>query len=278
MAEDKTKKLAAVIRSANASEEYDLSGYGPDACHALAGAAFAKPLPLAEMVRLSFVVGGGKKVRQKYNDGLPTSLCDALRKVGFAEDRAASLAPECAGLFKYQHNTDTDLKTVHVFPKIDPAAAAAAASSGEPDEASLTPADLLTYSEMPTFQRMIAAKCPTFAQRKRALALLKAARAGLAETERKLSEMVALTEEEQTRYIRRRPLPMVPLGEVDLCGVMRRRYDTLDAAVLEEKQAWLSKQLEALVRRWALLTPRPSQGPDRPPSATSANDGGHCSG
>jgi hypothetical protein len=25
---------------------------------------------------------------------------------------------ECAGSFKYQHNTDTDLKNIHVFPKV----------------------------------------------------------------------------------------------------------------------------------------------------------------
>ena len=83
--EDKSKKLAHAIRSSSESGEYDLAGYGADACDKLAEAAFGKPLPLAQMVRCSFVVGGGKKVRQRYNDGLPALLADALKKVGFAD-------------------------------------------------------------------------------------------------------------------------------------------------------------------------------------------------
>eukprot|EP00966_Prymnesium_polylepis_P254391 5878721-Prymnesium_polylepis.1 len=162
--DDRTKKLALAIRSATESDDFDLAGYSAEACDALAQNAFAKPLPLKEMVRLSFTVGGGKKVRQKYNDGLPALLSDALKKIGFNEDRGASLSNDCgarrgipegafahrhpasvaaphapmlraaclplpaaaAGLFKYQHNTDTDLKVVHVFPRIDPAAGARA--------------------------------------------------------------------------------------------------------------------------------------------------------
>ena len=128
--EDRTKKLALAIRSSTDSNEFDLSGYSADTCDALAQNAFSKPLPLKEMVRFSFTVGGGKKVRQKYNDGLPALLSDALKKIGFAEDRGASMSNDCAGLFKYQHNTDTDLKVVHVFPRIDPEAAAAGEASG----------------------------------------------------------------------------------------------------------------------------------------------------
>ena len=123
--DDKAKKLAALIRGSSESSEFDLAGYGGEQCDNLAAAAFAKALPLKTMVRLSFVVGGGKKVRQKYNDGLPALWADALKKVGFSEDRGASLDASCAGLFKFQHNTDTDLKVTHVYPKIDPEAAAA---------------------------------------------------------------------------------------------------------------------------------------------------------
>ena len=95
---DKAKKLAALIRGSSESSEFDLAGYGGEQCDNLAAAAFAKALPLKTMVRLSFVVGGGKKVRQKYNDGLPALWADALKKVGFSEDRGASLAaPEPGG-------------------------------------------------------------------------------------------------------------------------------------------------------------------------------------
>ena len=183
---------------------------------------FFKATSSQEMVRFTFVVGGGKKVRQKYNDGLPALLADALKKVGFQEDRGASLDISCAGTFKFQHNTDTDLKVTHVYPKIDPQAAAAAESSDAgPDP--LSPSELIVYAEMATFQKMISAKCPSLGQKRKALDVIKAARAGLAASEKKLEAMVALTEDEQ------------------------HRYDTLDASDLEAKQQWLSKQMDEMI-------------------------------
>ena len=227
--DDKAKKLAQQIRHATESGDFDLQGYGADACDKLCDAAFTKPLPLKEMVRFSFTVGGGKKVRQKYNDGLPALLAESLKKVGFTEDRGASCDAACAGLFKFQHNTDTDLKVTHVFPRIDPEAAAAAdASDAGPDP--LSPKELILYAEIATFQKMIAAKCASLGQKRRALDVLKAARGGLAASEEKLASLVTLTEEEQ------------------------HRYDTLDAAVLEEKQQWLSKQIEAMIDQGQLTS------------------------
>jgi len=167
-------------------------------------------------------------VRQKYNDGLPALWADALKKIGFTEDRGASLDKSCAGLFKFQHNTDTDLKVTHVFPRIDPDAAAAAAA-GESSEAALSPAELITFSEMATFQKMINAKAPSLAQKRKALDLIKQARAGLAASEEKLANLQPLTDDEQ------------------------HRYDTLDAAVLDEKTAWLQKQLEGMIDAGQLI-------------------------
>ena len=89
-ADDKSKKLALAIRMSNSNTEFDLAGYGGAQCDALALAAFEKPLPLKDMIRLSLLVGGGKKVRQKYNDGLPALFSESLKKIGFAEDRGAS--------------------------------------------------------------------------------------------------------------------------------------------------------------------------------------------
>jgi hypothetical protein len=42
---------------------------------------------------------------------------EALRGIGFEEDRGASAIMACQGMFKYQHDTDKDLKFIHVFPK-----------------------------------------------------------------------------------------------------------------------------------------------------------------
>ena len=73
---------------------------------------------------------------------------------------------------------------------------------------------------------MIAAKCPSLAQRRRAHEVLKTARAELAAIEAKMASMVALSDAEQ------------------------QRYDTLDAVGLEEKHTWLAKQMELMVIRW----------------------------
>ena len=113
MSEETAKKLAMEVRQSNKSEEFDLSGYGPNSVTKLVQDAFTAPLPLGNMVRLSFVVGGGKKVRQKYNDGLERLLCDALNGIGFTEDKGAALSLECAGQYKYQHDLGKDLKFVH---------------------------------------------------------------------------------------------------------------------------------------------------------------------
>ena len=65
---------------------------------------------------------------------MPKWCREALRAIGFEEDRGACNVMECAGQFKYQHDTDKDLKFIHVFPRIDTAAAAAAAAADEDEE------------------------------------------------------------------------------------------------------------------------------------------------
>ena len=198
MSEETAKKLAMEVRQSKESEQFDLAGYGPSSVAKMVQDAFVNPLPLGSMVRLSFVVGGGKKVRQKYNDGLVRELTSALSGIGFSEDKGAALALECAGQFKYQHDTSKDLMFVHVFPRVDPAAAAAlAAGDGPSVPDAMSPTQLLLFSEPLVFQRMVAAKTPSFAQRRRVLDVLKAAKADYASVETKLSAMEALDAREQ---------------------------------------------------------------------------------
>ena len=68
---DQAKRMANDIRNATESIEFDLAGYGAEGCGKLAQ-ALEKPLPLLDMVRLSFVVGGGKKVRVRLCMSLAT--------------------------------------------------------------------------------------------------------------------------------------------------------------------------------------------------------------
>jgi len=70
---------------------------------------------------------------------------------------------------------------------------------------------------------MVAVKTPSLAQRKRVLEVLKAAKASYSEIEGKLSSMVALSPNEQSLY------------------------DELECDVLDEKQAWLTKQMDEMV-------------------------------
>lgn len=69
-------------------------------------------------MKITFVVGGGKKTRQKYSPELPKELAQALSALGFSEDRGASACEACQGSYKYQHDTDKDLKFMHVFPHV----------------------------------------------------------------------------------------------------------------------------------------------------------------
>lgn len=69
------------------------------------------------------LIAGGKKVRQKYSASLGKDLSAALQGAGFKEDKGAALAIECQGTYKRQHNTDTDLISVHVYPFVSIAAA-----------------------------------------------------------------------------------------------------------------------------------------------------------
>ena len=63
--------LAGRIRSATESEQFDLSGYTEDRVTELVQDAFSAPLTSAkEMIRLTFVVGGGKLVRARYPEEL----------------------------------------------------------------------------------------------------------------------------------------------------------------------------------------------------------------
>ena len=101
------KALAGRIR-AGGSDTYDLAGYSPLQAADLMQAAFGAPIEASEMMKVTLVVGGGKKVRTAYGgtEGLVRDVCSALEKLGFAGDRGASCTLECQGSFKYQHDTD----------------------------------------------------------------------------------------------------------------------------------------------------------------------------
>eukprot|EP00193_Tetraselmis_chui_P000913 CAMPEP_0177762132 /NCGR_PEP_ID=MMETSP0491_2-20121128/6178_1 /TAXON_ID=63592 /ORGANISM="Tetraselmis chuii, Strain PLY429" /LENGTH=124 /DNA_ID=CAMNT_0019278159 /DNA_START=191 /DNA_END=561 /DNA_ORIENTATION=+ len=97
------KSLAANIRGVVDSEEFDLGNYEGQQVVDLVNSAFSEPLKGNQYVKVTFVVGGGKKTRQKYSPDLPKELGQALSALGFSEDRGASACEQCQGMYKFQH-------------------------------------------------------------------------------------------------------------------------------------------------------------------------------
>lgn len=170
--------MAGKVRRATESEEFDLANYDQARCDELAKGAFSEAFPLANMVRLSFVVGGGKLVRQKYTDDLPKIFMGSLTAIGYQEDSAAAVELGSGGKFKYQHDTGKNLKFVHVFPHCTGPSAGAAGEEGagedEEEEAAQTPEEILMRCDADDFKELVADQLPTYGQKKRLLELLKA--------------------------------------------------------------------------------------------------------
>ena len=75
--------LAGKIRAVEDNEQFDLGGYTADRARQLMIDCFTAPLPNPkEMIRLTFVVGGGKLVRSRYDDELTKWCTSALREIG----------------------------------------------------------------------------------------------------------------------------------------------------------------------------------------------------
>ena len=167
--------LAKGIRSAVDHEDHDLSGFNEAQVHQLMTAAFTDPIPAAKPLGFRFTVGGGKKVRAKYGEDMPKWCREALRGIGFEEDRGASAVAECQGMFKMQHDLDKDLKFTHVFPRTCPLPPApdaelhegrggggdAAAAEGDAD-AVLDPIALCTGCTLKEFELLSNGNCPLY--------------------------------------------------------------------------------------------------------------------
>ena len=101
MAASLAKRLRG-ITSYDDEERFDLASYTEEQVKSLVPLAFSAPIVCAEPLRLTFIVGGGKLVRHRYDESLPKWLGAALREAGFADDRGAALGD--AKVFKLQVN------------------------------------------------------------------------------------------------------------------------------------------------------------------------------
>ena len=116
MAANLAKQLRAVD-TYDPQEKWDLSGFTQEQITELVPLAFSAPFP--QPLRFSFVVGGGRLVRARYDADLQKWLSTSLRELGFEEDRGASLGSVAA--FKRQEDLAQNLVFFHVYPKVEAA-------------------------------------------------------------------------------------------------------------------------------------------------------------
>jgi hypothetical protein len=196
--------LVGAIRSATSSEQFDLAGYTEARTHDIFSGAFAKPLEgPTEMIKFTFVVGGGKLVRSRYPEDLPRWITNSLREIGYSEDRSAALDFSSQGTFKHQHDTGQNLKVVIVFPNLTCGQAKALAQSSPPSESRVdvnSKEYLLTTAELDTFKEIVNHKIESWTLKKRALKILQDARGEFELLEQKLVKGVLLTPDEQLIY------------------------------------------------------------------------------
>ncbi len=166
------------------------------------------------MIRITFVTGAGKLARQKYDENAAKAVSSTLRDLGYVEDRGASCVVECAGMFKSQHDTGKNLKTIVVFPMISTSDGGGNNSvSNDFGELSLkdgggqslleegSPKEMIAMtSSMNTFERMVKNKCPSWSQKKACLSVIADLKSMLETMDTKLLNGTVLTEQEQEFY------------------------------------------------------------------------------
>ncbi|RLO00356.1 hypothetical protein DYB28_007787 [Aphanomyces astaci] len=233
--------LAGDIRQAVANEQFDLGGFTEPRTHDLIVAAFGTPLTApTEMIRFTFIVGGGKLVRARYSEQLPKWMTAALREVGYVN--VAVLCP-------HQKDTGANLLTIQVFPRLT----LAVGTGGEDleDKPATVDVDSPEYlcisSDLETFQRMIVpAKARSWVQKKRFLKALQGSMTAFQHLEEKLMRGETLMPVEQLMYDGNIGLEVNTEKCVWLQGEIKRMVDEghLTKAEKDEVIATLQQNLE----------------------------------
>jgi polyhydroxyalkanoate synthesis regulator phasin len=264
--------IVGAIRSTTSSEQFDLSGYTESRTHDVLTGAFGKPLEApTEMIKFTFIVGGGKLVRSRYPDELPKWVSNSLREIGFLEDRSAALDLSSQGTFKLQHDTGQNLKVIIVFPHV---MCGQAKTSLVQVSSSSTGIDvnskeyLILSTELDTFKEMINHKVESWTLKKRVLKILQDARIRFEELEQKLVQGALLTPDEQLVYdsnptsdqdkitwLQGEIKEMVDKGRLtqvekaQLLESLKTNIDTIDAEIEVAKTEQKLKKVEKLEER-----------------------------
>ena len=194
------------IYSNSESETFDLAGNNTNTISKTIQSAFASPLPITEMIRITFITGAGKLGRQRYDDNAARILTSTLRDLGYVEDRGASCVVECAGSYKSQHDTGKNLKTIVVFPNITDVASQLGAMGLEEDAKGPavleegSPIHMIAMSSGKVFKRMVDSKCPSWSQKKQCLVAIQEVQSIISDLDSKLMTGTPFTESEQEFY------------------------------------------------------------------------------
>jgi len=229
--------MASALRSALAADAAAIERAALSSCVTESDAkhfvevAFKDPLefkgPLTTIPKATLVVGAGKLERAKYSDELLKWVTTALRDLKFVEDRGASALPDCAGTFKFQHDTGKNEKFVHVFPFVNivqPEHDETETENVEEDVTGIEKAKWMCIISNPsTFKEMVQSKIGSWSCKKRVLSLLKEKSDVLQDIEQKLTKRLALTTEEQ------------------------KLFDATDQQNLEEKMQYLRGEMVKMI-------------------------------
>lgn len=270
--------LAADVRGSTESDTFDLAGQNVSTITTNITHAFQEPLPIQEMIRITFVTGAGKLARQKYDADAAKAVTSALRDLDFEEDRGASCIPECAGCYKLQHDTGKNLKTVVVFPRIlennsggaeatNDGGSSSAGGGGSPSPfTNGSPEEMIALSSNTVFASMIKSQCPSWTQKKGCINAITTIKAELDSLDTKLLEGVPLSDNEQSFYdsvsstaldekqelVKELMHKQVDDGlitskeKAQLLSQVSERLDKVNSEILEAEKANQSKKVEKL--------------------------------
>jgi hypothetical protein len=194
--------LVGEIRSSTTSEQFDLGGYTEQRAADMIRGAFSTPLSApTQMVRFTFVVGGGRLVRARYDEDMTRWLCGALREIGFVEDKSAAETFDSQGTYKQQHDTGQNLKYLIVYPRVECADRKVEGVTSSVEELDTSSNEyVIAASSLDIFKSLVTSKTQSWHQKKRILKVLQDSTDAFKAVEAKLIAGTPLTLREQAVY------------------------------------------------------------------------------
>lgn len=195
--------MAGEIRAAMESEQFDLANMTEQRVTDLMCNSFSEALTAPQkMLKFTFIVGGGKLVRAKYNEDMPKWINAALRSIGYETDNSAAETYDSQGTFKQQHDTGKNLIYIIVFPRVTCSAAAAGDAKEDASNSVDTnsPEYLCMASSLDMFKDIVQRKLPFWRQRKACLKILQEGHESFEAVESKMCSGQPLTPLETAVY------------------------------------------------------------------------------